>query len=142
MPGSSCASTAAFTWHTVHHGFFPPKPRGPLVQEHQRRAREYQMPSERLPLPHLEMPQPDLALRLLEAPLDAPPHERHAKHLLDGGVLGEVRHEPLRLAGQDAARDKEPYRFSFAGRREPHPTRLPHHRPAIRPVVSRGTSTT
>ena len=71
------ADTAVWTWQTVNSDFFPPQPLVSLGEEQIADRAEDQMAFESRISPSFIMIQADLALVVLEAPLDAPSREGH-----------------------------------------------------------------
>src|SRR5579871_7026848 len=77
--GSSCASTASFTWHIVHSGFSPPKREVGLGQEEEAHCRQDEMAFEPEVGADFEVIQADFALVIFEAALDMPAREGDVK---------------------------------------------------------------
>ena len=92
----------------LHQRFFPPKPLDLFGEKQKRHHAQCEMPHHRLVATHLEVPQADLPLCLVEHVFDRPASERDAEHRLARRRLGRVRQKVLHLVRKDVPRDDEP----------------------------------
>src|SRR5579864_8674586 len=111
--GSSCASTASFTWHIVHSGFFPPERKVGLGEEKEAYCRQNEMTFEREVVADLEMVQADFPLVVLEAALDVPTGKSDVEDGLERNARRSIGNEILGISARDGDRDDEPMKRAW-----------------------------